>query len=102
MNRDCKIKNIVKSASGVRNLLADDWVKIFSGEISESDLECSGCEHEAIRLGHCNQCKVVDRSLQEKTENCQNCGEFPCDELDYIATKVPQAKEILDKLQHNY
>ena len=96
---ECKaLEATQKNDDNLRKMVAEDWSKIFNGEIKPEDINCTGCKSNGVQFAHCGECKIRECAEEKGLENCGFCGEFPCGELDFILENVPQAKAVLESI----
>jgi Protein of unknown function (DUF3795) len=69
-------------------------------KLNLNEIECYGCTQigEKILKG-CDTCKIRLCAIKRKVENCGICSKYPCQQLDYLLTRLWQsgARERLDR-----
>lgn len=79
--------------------VAQEWSRLFKGEIKPEDINCDGCHSDGGRLlNYCKVCEIRECGKEKGLENCGYCGEYPCHKLDFIFSSAPDAKNRPDKI----
>jgi hypothetical protein len=78
--------------------------RIFSipgRHLTVKEIECYGCKEVGKKiLKGCDTCKKRVCAIKKKLDNCGQCTSYPCQELDYLLTRLWQsgARERLDRV----
>jgi hypothetical protein len=80
--------------------VAGKWSTQFDVVVSPEEVICDGCRMEGRKSRHCgSMCEIRRCCLGKGFATCIACGEFPCDEEDFVLRHAPQARENLEDLK---
>lgn len=86
--------------NALRVKTAEEWSKMYGGEIKPEDINCTGClPTEGAQFGHCQECSIRLCGLEKAVANCGHCEEYACDQLNAFFAQVPEAKESLNRIK---
>jgi hypothetical protein len=86
--------------NALRAKLAEHWSKEYDAQIRSEDINCTGCKSDGVKLYFCgNLCEVRKCALPRGISTCAACPDYPCDKLDFIHKRAPDAKAALDALR---
>jgi len=60
--------------------IADNWGRLMNVKIEVTQLNCEGCISENL-FEHCRKCRFRDCNKDKGIEICEECSEYPCDDL---------------------
>ncbi len=84
----------------LRQRTAIEWSRLFQTEITPEQISCRGCRaSEPPQFSHCSVCAIRACASGKGWENCAPCPDYPCSDLNFVHTSVPEAKEALDRLR---
>jgi uncharacterized protein DUF3795 len=80
-----------------RKEIAELWSKEFNAELTQEDINCTGCLSEGEGLfSNCNICEIRKCAVERGVENCAGCQDYICEKLTRFFAMVPEAKITLD------
>jgi hypothetical protein len=91
----------LKNDNKARVKIAEEWSKQYQTAFKPEDINCAGCLAVGKRqIGYCAVCEIRKCGLDKKILNCGYCVDYPCDKLNMILAKVPQAKAKLEAIKN--
>ncbi len=87
-------KATVADDMGMREKTAENWSKMFGGEIKPEDINCLGCDSDVL-FSHCNVCEIRSCAKDKELKNCGGCESFACGKLEGILKHDEGARERL-------
>lgn len=82
-----------------RKIVAAKWSKAYEAELSIESINCTGCMEEGVKFSHCKDCDYRQCVQEMELNNCAECEEYPCEEMEQFLEHVPEAKANLDELR---
>lgn len=61
----------------------------------KEDIPCEGCRSKVLSL-HCRSCKYREYAQNKEIDNCEECHDFPCDELREFQGQMPHRAELFE------
>jgi len=84
-----------EDAEGLAKVAAK-WSAQFDAEMQPEDVICDGCRVDGRKSTHCGtMCEIRRCCLLRKFETCIECGEFPCEDEEFVLRHAPWARENL-------
>jgi len=82
-----KAKDLTK-----RKRIAKEW-STKEYPLTYENVECHGCT-STIRtvMAFCEDCEIRECARSKKLDNCSLCTDFPCQNLEKVYKKNPEAK----------
>lgn len=85
----------VNNDDALREKTAIEWSKMYSSNISTTDINCLGCKSEEVVFSYCKICEIRACNKESKLNNCAQCSDFSCEKLEKVLLHVPEARERL-------
>ncbi len=82
-----------------RKEVAEQWSKAYETDLSIESINCTGCMEEGVKFAHCKECEIRECVKDMEINNCAECEEYPCEEMEQFLEHVPEAKANLDVLR---
>ncbi|HPQ45423.1 MAG TPA: DUF3795 domain-containing protein [Syntrophales bacterium] len=74
--------------------------KLYHTDVKPEYVICDGCRAGKRLSFHCrNLCKMRVCCVEKGYDSCIECGDFPCEELQFELTINPEAQDNLAKLK---
>ena len=89
----------VENDNAKRKEVAEKWSKAYDAKLSIELINCMGCMEEGVHFSHCNECEIRQCAKEMEVNNCSECEEYPCEELEQFFEHVPQCRENLEELR---
>ncbi|MDZ7816384.1 MAG: DUF3795 domain-containing protein [Planctomycetota bacterium] len=83
----------------LRKKTADEWSKVYEHDFKPSDINCSGCRRDGVKVGYCSMCPIRKCNIERGYQNCAFCSDFPCDKLTQLYQVAPAAKLNIERLR---
>jgi len=91
-------KNDDKERKRVAKVWSTDEV-----HLEPEDVNCAGCLADSERIiKFSRNCEVRLCGFVKNVENCAYCEEYPCEKLNKIHEKSPEANVTLDEIRGNH
>lgn len=68
---------------------AELWSKQYNVPIKPENINCTGCNEEGAKIGHCDVCQVRKCCIDKQVANCGNCDQLPCNILNDFFKMFP-------------
>ena len=62
---------------------------------TKDEIRCEGCR-SSVLSPHCRNCEYRTCADNKRIENCEQCGEFPCDALKSFQKQMPHRAELFE------
>ena len=92
-------KATIANDDAQRKTVAAEWSKAYEADLSIESINCTGCREEGVKFAHCAECEIRECADDMGIENCSECDEYPCEEMEQFLEHVPEAKANLDELR---
>ncbi len=81
----------------LREETVEKWGEDFGLDLNSEDLVCDGCQSERV-FYFCKTCPFIACCKEKGIENCGECEDYPCEQLDRFLKPLPDARAYLDKI----
>ncbi|MFA6506509.1 MAG: DUF3795 domain-containing protein [Treponemataceae bacterium] len=93
-------KATLTNDDALRAKTAANWSKEFSFAFTPAMINCTGCQADGAKVGHCGECEMRICGLAKGVKNCGVCAEYStCAKIGDFLKLVPQAKTNLDEFR---
>ena len=90
-----------KNDNKARAKIAEEWSRQYKHTFKLEDINCDGCLAVGKRqIGYCMVCEIRKCGSDKHVLNCGYCVQYPCDKLNNIHARVPQAKAKLEAISN--
>lgn len=80
--------------------VAAKWSAQFDADVRPEDVVCDGCRMEGRKSRHCgDMCEIRKCCLNKRLATCIECGDFPCEDEEFVLKHAPFARENLEGLK---
>lgn len=80
--------------------VATKWSAQFDADIRPEQVICDGCRMEGRKSAHCgSMCEIRKCCLRKEFATCIECGEFPCEDEEFVLKHAPYARENLEGMR---
>ncbi|MBN1501076.1 MAG: DUF3795 domain-containing protein [Spirochaetes bacterium] len=84
----------------LRKETAEKWSVTFKTAISPDKINCEGCKSNSDTLfEHCRVCEVRLCASKKGVDNCTECSDYPCEQINYILTMTGETQMFLDSVE---
>lgn len=88
-----------KNDDDERKKVAELW-STDEYHLKPEDINCYGCFSDKSKvISFAHDCEVRNCGLEKDLKSCAHCGEYPCEKLEKIIGKVPEAKATLEEMR---
>jgi len=92
-------KATVENSDALRKQTAEEWSKMFGGQIAPESINCLGCQNEETLFGHCQVCGIRSCAKGKGFQTCAECPDYGCEMVSDIWAHDGKIKENLDRLR---
>ena len=79
---------------------AELWSKEYNHKFKPEDINCTGCNEDGAKIGHCHICQVRKCAAEKNVSNCGLCEDFACSTLtDFFKLFPDGGTENMKRLQ---
>lgn len=83
-----------------REEVASKWSEIYDADCSPMDCVCEGCmEDGLLSTAHATSCGIRACVVEKKLNNCSECKDFACEQLERFFELVPGARKTLEDMR---
>ena len=99
---DCsKCIGFIATQSGKQDELekvAKEWSIKFKADVMPEHVVCNGCKASGDKSFHCVYlCKIRVCCLGKGLNNCAECDDYPCEDLQFILDNTSDAMDNLEQ-----
>lgn len=55
----------------LRQRTAEKWTKLYNHPLKPEDINCTDCQNEGVKVGHCMVCKIRKCCIERNLEHCE-------------------------------
>lgn len=84
----------------LRAATAEKWAKAFNAPLKASDINCTGCQSDGVKLGYCeHMCEIRKCAVPRRVGTCADCADYGCAPLEAVLSRAPEARAALEPLR---
>ena len=80
----------------LREKTAAEWTVMHNFNFTSEMINCTSCNGDGIKIGHCSQCAIRKCATEKRVANCGACDAFKtCETIQPFLAQVPCAAKNL-------